>query len=452
MRDISLDGPVAIQVRVGNYRCNGCRKFFKPEVPFAAKGKRYTDRAVRKATVAVQEDKTTYTALPNRLSRDFSIGPSKSSGWRWFQEFAEGIDAEEYLKWACSRFSGQISVDSMVDGGMRLWFATDPLNKDLILGYSRVESDNSETLTAFLTTLRDKYGVRPQLFTCDGAAVFDSTPEAVWPGVPVQLCHFHVLYRLGYMHLRHSLKTRIDRLRPATVKQPSGRQTLEVAEAREKYRKKHKAWVRLHRKRRLFFKSLASLAKPKSMEAKEARYLEVVCKRFEALRRFRQFILDLYNLMDSKDAAAAELLRQAFLAKWSKYARKDEAIIFTLKHFADDAWFGKLFPFAAFENGHRTTNSTERANRWFRKRQKSHYRVRTEPTIRRMLTADLIYRRQRTDPNKPPMRLKTKPTTEHARRMIRCECRLSEDLALWSGSSTMKVKRAAACKYLPLFQ
>ena len=211
----SLDGPVTIQVRVGNYRCNGCRKFFKPEVPFAAKGKRYTDRAVRKATVAVQEDKTTYTALPNRLSRDFSIGPSKSSGWRWFQEFAEGIDAEEYLKWACSRFSGQISVDSMVDGGMHLWFATDPLNKDLILGYSRVESANCETLAAFLTTLRDQYGIRPLLFTCDGAAVFDSTPEAVWPGVPVQLCHFHVLYRLGYMHLRHSLKTRIDRLRPA---------------------------------------------------------------------------------------------------------------------------------------------------------------------------------------------------------------------------------------------
>ena len=68
-----------------------------------------------------------------------------------------------------------------------------------------------------------------------------------------------------------------------------------------------------------------------------------------------------------------------------KYGRKDEGIIFALKRFADDAWFGKLFPFTAFENGHRTTNSTERANRWFRKRQKSHYRVRTEPTIRRML-------------------------------------------------------------------
>ena len=182
--------------------------------------------------------------------------------------------------------------------------------------------------------------------------------------------------------------------------------------ARERYRKKHKAWVRLHRKRRLFFKSLASLAKPKSVEAEEARFLEVVCKRYKGLRRFRAFVLDFYAIMDCKDRAAAELLRCAFVAKWSKYGRKDEGIIFVVKRFSDDAWFAKLFPFTAFENGHRTTNSTERANRWFRKRQKSHYRLRTEHTIRRMLHADLIYRRQRTDPNEPPVRLAPKPTIE----------------------------------------
>ncbi len=94
VRDVSLDGPTTIRVRVGNYRCKGCAKFFKPELPFAAKGKHYSTRATRKATVAVQEDKTTYTALTNRLSRDFSIRPSKSTCWDWFQEFAGNIDIE----------------------------------------------------------------------------------------------------------------------------------------------------------------------------------------------------------------------------------------------------------------------------------------------------------------------------------------------------------------------
>jgi hypothetical protein len=158
LRDIGVDGPTILEVRVGNYWCATCRKFFKPEVTFAPKGKRYTARAIRKATVAIQEDKTTFTGLPNRLARDFSIAPSKSRGWYWFQDFAGQIDIEEYLRWACSRFSGQISVDSVADGDMQMWFATDPLNKDLILGYYRDKHANAESLTAFLTTLRDKYG------------------------------------------------------------------------------------------------------------------------------------------------------------------------------------------------------------------------------------------------------------------------------------------------------
>ena len=408
VKDVCLDGPLTLEIRVGSYRCTACRKFFRPGLPFAGRGRRYSHRAIRKATVGVQEDKATYTGLPHRLERDFNVSPSVSTGWLWFQEFAAGIDVGEYFAWAAGRFSGQLSVDSVQDKDCHVWFATDPLNRDLILGYHRAEHADSESLTVFLTTLRDNYGVRPQLFTCDGAAVFDSVPQEVWPGVPLQLCHFHVLYRLSYMHLRNSLRARVNRLRPKKVNQPSGRQTPEVERARERYRKKKRAWTRLFRKRRLFLKSLASLAKPKSVEAKEAHFLEVVCRRYKALRRFRQFILDLYALMDSKDAQAAELLRQAFVAKWSRYGRKDEGIVFTVKRFSDDAWFAKLFAFAAWENAQRTTNSTERANRWLRKRQKSHYRIRKGHTITAMLNADLAYRRHRLPPSDPPNRLRLK--------------------------------------------
>src|SRR5947209_177477 len=75
IKDIGLDGPTLLHVTVGNYRCAACRRFFKPVLPFAGKGKRYTTRAVRKATVSVQEDKTTFTGLSHRLQRDFSIRP-----------------------------------------------------------------------------------------------------------------------------------------------------------------------------------------------------------------------------------------------------------------------------------------------------------------------------------------------------------------------------------------
>ena len=406
IKDISLDGPVVHHVRVGNYWCNACGKFFKPELPFAGKGKRYTHRAVRKATVAVQEDKTTYTALPNRLVRDFAIHPSKSTGWTWFQEFAEQIDIESYLRWACGRFSGQISVDSIKDGNMHMWFATDPLNRDLILGYHRAENANSETLAAFLTALRDKYRIQPKLFTCDDANVFDSTPQTVWPGVPVQLCHFHVIKSLNYKRLRHSLTARIRKYKPVEPPKPRGRPRKDAAQERAARDRRRKPWVEMHRKCRLFFKSVASLQEPKSVEHEEAEFVEKCCNRYPAVREFRRFILDFYALMDCRDAAVAELLRRAFLQKWAGVGREDEHIAYVLKQFADNWWFGRLFSFAAFANGQHTTNSTERANRWFRKRQKTHYRCRKEHTIRRMLHADLIQRRGRVPAGEPPVRLR----------------------------------------------
>ena len=93
----------------------------------------------------------------------------------------------------------------------------------------------------------------------------------------------------------------------------------------------------------------------------------------------------------------------------AREAGKDQHIAHALKLFADDKWFARLFPFTAYANAHRTTNSTERANRWFRKRQKTHYRNRKEHTIRNMLHADLICRRDRAPSHEPPARLRERP-------------------------------------------
>jgi hypothetical protein len=421
IKDIGLDGPIVLEIPVGNYRCLDCCKFFKPEVPFASKNKQYTTRAIRKATVAVQQDKTTYTALPNRLERDFAIRPAKSTAWLWFQQFAGGIDVQEYLRWACSRFSGQLSVDSVSDGGMQMWFATDPLNRDLILGYYRDQHANAETLTKFLTSLRDDYGIEPKLFTCDDANVFDNTPQKVWLDVPVQLCHFHILKNLNYMHLRHSLTERLKRYKP--VKPPKeprpdgkplpknsrGYASAEFVQKVLEWKQAQEVWGEMHQKRRLFFKTVKNLDKPESIKRNEGELLQGWCERYPALGVFRRFILDFYALMSCKDSASADLLRKAFLARWEEEAKTDAHMAHALKLFGDDKWFARLFPFTAFENAHRTTNSTERANRWFRKRQKTHYRNRKEHAIKNMLHADLIYRRERTPPGKPPVRLKEKP-------------------------------------------
>jgi hypothetical protein len=427
VRDISLDGPVVLNVRVGNYWCRTCERFHKPDVPFAPKGRRYTNRAVRKATVSVQEDRTTYTALPHRMERDFAIRPSKSTGWAWFQEYAGDIDIADYLRWACERFSGQLSVDSIEDKGSHLWFATDPLNSDLILGYLRCDSPNGESLTAFLTTLRDDYRINPALFTCDGAAAFDKVPQQVWPEAQVQLCHFHVLRALMRGYLRHSLADRLRAYKPVKPVRPGrgeapkrsrgrgrhqrgaiGHATPEYRAARAQYDRDHGHWVETFRKRRLFFKRLDSPT-PDADELQALAFVAGATERYRQLRMFREFMVGIYGIMGCRDAVAAEATRQNFIARWEVSTRDDKHLAAVVEKFRDDKWFAKLFPFTAFANAHRTTNSTERANRWFRKRQKSHYRLRKEHTIRNMLHADLIYRRSRS-PLTGPERLRPKST------------------------------------------
>jgi hypothetical protein len=115
--------------------------------------------------------------------------------------------------------------------------------------------------------------------------------------------------------------------------------------------------------------------------------------------------------MDCKDVASADMLRKTFLRRWSEAAKTDEHFAHVFKQLKNDKWFGRLFPFTAFENASRTTNSTERANRWFRKRQKSHYRIRTERTITSMIHADLVYRRNREPSDTPPTILKPRSAT-----------------------------------------
>src|SRR5260370_16921866 len=99
------------------------------------------------------------------------------------------------------------------------------------------------------------------------------------------------------MHLRHSLKARIDRLKP--TKPDRLEETDESMRKHVAYKKKKKVWTNLHRKRRLFFKSIASLEKPKSMEAKEARFVTLPCNRNKGLHKFRLFILHFYPFMHS---------------------------------------------------------------------------------------------------------------------------------------------------------
>lgn len=186
----SIGGERVIPIRVGVYSCLNCDKHFRLQTGLAEKGKHYSKRALEKGFVAIRDDKNTFTALPNRLARDFHIGPSKSTCHRWFHERAGLIDFEkQYEPRAIQAFSGALAIDEVYDKEFCLFFATDPLN-NRPLSFHLCTAGNTEELRKFLLRLRS-IGVMPEVLIVDGSNLYASTPQEVWPNVKIQLCVFH---------------------------------------------------------------------------------------------------------------------------------------------------------------------------------------------------------------------------------------------------------------------
>lgn len=387
--DISLDGPKQDVVKVGVYRCKQCKKYFTVQPEGLSRRRRYTDRARTKIFEGVIQDKLTFLGSPHRAKRDFSIEPSVSTCWRWVQQTAGQIDIQdEYCTKVVEKFSGQLSIDEVSDGSRRMFVGTDPLQKGgPILGYYRADKANSEELKKFLTHLRDDLGITPKIVNHDDANIFNSTIKQVWPDCKQQLCHFHAIKWILYNYVRKSLTERIRNLpEPAKGdKEEKDRQTT---------LKQCRRWLMrnpandAHRQKR-----------PKDTETTADINAMIAdwCQRYEPIGQIRALIVDFYQLMGSQSREEAEQHRATFLHKHNSLLQNDKHLRKGLGagRLYDPTWFDRLWAFTEMEGGARTTNSTERANRWFRKRQKSHYRTRKESSTVNILNADLMWKHER---------------------------------------------------------
>jgi transposase/uncharacterized protein DUF6431 len=192
LKDISLDNSQTIKIKVGDYRCKQCNKYFRSQPDLAEKGKHYTERAINKVYAAIQEDKTTFTGVPKRVERDFKIKPSKSTCHEWFHRKAGSIDlAQEYEPWVISTFSGVLGIDEVFDGGKCTFFATDPLNNRTI-AFHRSDYRDGEELRIFLERIKTMV-INPEVLISDGAPVYESIPKEIWPNIRHQLCTFHFI-------------------------------------------------------------------------------------------------------------------------------------------------------------------------------------------------------------------------------------------------------------------
>jgi Transposase len=256
-----------------------------------------------------------------------------------------------------------------------------------------------EDVRAFLTEFKgqlDKRGLAVWGITTDGSSLYPKILEELWPDVPHQLCEFHALKEItqAVLHalakLRKQWAAKIPRRRRG---RPSQEQQ---SQARETARQKQRV-ADLFEHRHLFVRRHLS-------PAQQERLRELTRGR-PPLRALRKIMAEVYRLFDRRCRTETALRK---LQKLRTRVRRFKELGKSLDKLKSPA-LEKALVFLDDKLLGATSNAVERANRRFRKAQKSIYSVRTKAHVEQRLALDM-HREQRT-----PERQRTVKTLHRAR-------------------------------------
>jgi len=291
----------------------------------------------------------------------------------WLRERGAEVDRQSRLKQAREVFSGQMSLDEVYDGDWYQLKATDPLNGIELSWKLARGKPSKEDVRQLLEELKE-IGFQPVLISTDGLELYPEVIAEVWPNAKQQRCVFHFIRQMN-VELGEAFRVLYRRV-PKPSKPGRGRRRPKEKwkddRRRNNRRKVHEArWVLLKRQDKL--------------SDKERLALDEAMTQCPPLRALRRFVLQLHELFgpttDSQELAArrrSAIVEDAEFVKVASLAR-------ALRWLRDDELFSRLTRYLDFENADKTSNHVERENREFRKRQKGHYRMRSEQSLRALL-------------------------------------------------------------------
>jgi hypothetical protein len=272
-------------------------------------------------------------------------------------------------------------VDELYDGPFCVLSAVDSPNQRRLL-YEVLDRDPDHgDIRRFLrrlsSAIADRGGVLRGV-TTDGSALYPQPLAEVFPGVPHQVCEFHVLKELTKAVLR-ALAGMRKKLAAQAPKLPRGRPK-DTLEARRKHRRAKRIKRRvadLFEHRHLFVRHHLTpyqRATLKRMVRGQAR-----------LKALRAIMDEVYRLFDRRCRTDTALAKLARLRRRLRRYRSLGRCLDKLKSpnlekalvFLDD----KLMP--------ATSNAVERGNRRHRKMQKGVYRVRRRRWLKGRMALDL---------------------------------------------------------------
>jgi len=291
---------------------------------------------------------------------------------------ARRIEAD-YLARGLESFSGYIAVDELYDGPFCVVSLVDNRAFTRLMYRVLEKAPTQDDIRALLRDFKahcDARGLTIRGVTTDGSSLYPAPLAEVFPGVPHQVCRFHVLREVTKAVL-HALAKLRKEMRARLPERPRGRpkrgQSREVRRAKRQEQRIDDLFEHRH----LFVR--------RKLTAAEGRTLRRITRGLPRLRTLRAIMDEVYRLFDRRCRAATALARLAKLRtrvrRFKRIGRALEKLYTPNLEKALTYLDDRLLP--------GTSNAVERGNRRYRKAQRSVYSVRTAEHIRRRIALDM---------------------------------------------------------------
>ena len=280
-------------------------------------------------------------------------------------------------------FSGYLTLDELYDGPFTILSIVDNRSfKRLyyqVLPHAPAHDDLLAFVQHFAAVLQARQ-LTVQGITTDGASLYPAVLAAVFPGVPHQICQFHILKELNRVILKAVAQVR----KQLAAKQPKlgrGRPSGAKRKLAQKRQRLQLQIKQLFDHRFLFVQ--------KQLTASEQATLQRITRGLPQLQTLRAIMNEVYRLFDRRCRTQTALTKLAALRlRVQRFSQLRQVLksLFSANvekalTFLDDRLLGA------------TSNAVERANRRYRKMQKSVYRVRTYDHVRERIALDLFRER-----------------------------------------------------------
>jgi len=285
-----------------------------------------------------------------------------------------------YLDEALANFSGYLAIDEVYDGPFCILSVVDNRQYNRLAFRVLDHNPTHDDIRTFLSEFKASLDQRSLLvigITTDGSNLYPKPLNELWPDVPHQVCRFHVIRDITKAVLHAVAKVRKE----LTARIPRGKRGRPSKKDRAKalrIGRQKKRVAELFEHRHLFVRHRLTPGQQK--------VLQRLTRGLRSLRTLRQIMDEVYRLFDRRCKSATALKR---LAKLRTRVKRFKRVGRTLEQlqsgnlkkalvFLDDRLLGS------------TSNAVERANRRFRKAQKSIYSVRTLRHLEQRIAMDMF--------------------------------------------------------------